>query len=401
MNQLYVCMVGLPARGKSRLALRIQQGLTGLGLRPALFNNGDLRRQRFAIPSADAQFFSFNNPDGVAARQEIATSTLSSAKEWLASGGDVAIIDATNGSEGQRIAILQALPDHPILFIECVNEDPVLLNTSILRKTRLPEFAHLSEAEALASFYQRIAYYTEEYRPVKNEPCWMRVDPVNCQILAEAPSNSIPYYAAIRDIISLRWVNNLYLVRHGETPYNEEGRLGGDPPLNANGQEQANSLSRHFAETPLPYVFTSTKLRTVQTAQTILSPKHRSTFTEMPEFDEIDAGICEGMTYDAIKTQMPEEYRKRSLDKYTYVYPEGESYQQLKKRVERGLRRALFMAGEDTLMIVGHQAINRIILSLFLFHREHDVPYSYIPQNQFFHITVTQRERFFEMIRYN
>lgn len=60
----------------------------------------------------------------------------------------------------------------------------------------------------------------------------------------------------------------------------------------------------------------------------------------------------------------------------------------------------LFLAGEGTLMIVGHQAINRTLLSLFLFQRPNDVPYTYIPQNQYYHITITQRKKLFEMIRY-
>lgn len=51
-------------------------------------------------------------------------------------------------------------------------------------------------------------------------------------------------------------------------------------------------------------------------------------------------------------------------------------------------------------MIVGHQAINRTLLSLFLFQRPSDVPYTYIPQNQYYHITITQRRKLFEMIRY-
>ena len=35
-----------------------------------------------------------------------------------------------------------------------------------------------------------------------------------------------------------------------------------------------------------------------------------------------------------------------------------------------------------------------------LFQRPVDVPYTYIPQNQYYHITVTQQKKLFEMIRY-
>ncbi len=400
MSKLYVCMVGLPARGKSRLAKRIAHDLNGLGVHTAIFNNGDMRRERFGCSSAEPYFFSKNNVEAMQARKSIARENMLRAQEWLATKGDVAILDATNGTRAQRNALMGALRDHPMLFIECVNEDPVLLEASILRKTRLPEFSHLTEKEALESFYERIDYYAEGYEPLVSAPCWIRVDPVNCEILAEAPSSSIPYYAAIRNIVSLRWVNNLYLVRHGETVYNQEGRLGGNANLTEKGKQQAQDLAKYFSGIHLPFLFTSTKARTAQMAEPLLSTRQSTTVTAMAEFDEINAGICEEMTYAAVKEQMPEEYKKRSADKYTYVYPQGESYEMLKKRVERGLRRAMYMAGDNPLMIVGHQAINRIILSLFLFHREEDVPYMFIPQNQFFHITVTQKERLFKMVSF-
>ena len=45
MHKLYLVMVGLPARGKSRLARRICGGLAADGFRSAIVNNGDVRRE--------------------------------------------------------------------------------------------------------------------------------------------------------------------------------------------------------------------------------------------------------------------------------------------------------------------------------------------------------------------
>ena len=70
----------------------------------------------------------------------------------------------------------------------------------------------------------------------------------------------------------------------------------------------------------------------------------------LSEFDEINAGVCEGMRYSDVRDGMPLEYEARSHNKYGYIYP--------------------------------------------------DVPYTYIPQNQYYHITITQRRKLFEMIRY-
>lgn len=398
--KLYVAMVGLPARGKSTLAKRIQSGLTQQGIRASIFNNGELRRTLFGQESASAEFFNPDNKRAQRLREQIAYQNMERARAWLNEGGDVAIIDATNGSVAQRVELSATLRDRPILFIECVNDDLLLLDASIRRKTRLPEFADMTEEEALASFRKRLAYYESVYVPVSKERCWIRVDAVDSCVQDEAPSNDLPYYAAIRDIIASRWVQHLFLVRHGETEYNREGRLGGDPPLTAKGQEQAAKLEQHFSGVEIPYLFTSTKQRSAQTARPLLATRPNTVCMAFKEFDEISAGICEGMCYSDVRDSMPLEYEARSRNKYGYIYPRGESYAMLKERVAGGLRRALFLAGEGTLMIVGHQAINRTLLSLFLFQRPNDVPYTYIPQNQYYHITVTQRRKVFEMIGY-
>lgn len=400
MTKLYVAMVGLPARGKSTLAKRICSGLEQQGIRAALFNNGALRRTHLGSESASPDFFDPLNEKAMEQRRELSLRNMERARMWLDHEGDVAIIDATNGTVPQRQNLMSVLNDHPMLFVECVNEDPLLLDASIRRKTRLPEFAHMSESEALASFRKRLSYYESVYTPVKTERCWMRVDAVDSCILAEAPSNDLPYYAAIRDIVVSHWVQHLYLVRHGETEYNLEGRLGGDPALTPKGLRQAECLAEHFKRVHLPCIFTSTKSRSLCTAAPLLAERPNCATMALAEFDEIDAGLCEGMRYADVRNGMPLEYAARAANKYGYVYPRGESYAMLKQRVARGLRRALFLAGEGTLMIVGHQAINRTILSLFLFQRPADVPYTFIPQNQYYHITITQRKKLFEMIRF-
>ena len=223
--KLYVAMVGLPARGKSTLAKRIRSGLEQQGIRTAIFNNGELRRMLFGLESGSAEFFNPDNTRAQRLRDQITHQNMERARAWLDEGGDVAIIDATNGTVHQRVDLSATLRDRPVLFIECVNDDPLLLDASIRRKTRLPEFANMTQEEALESFRKRLAYYESVYTPVRKERCWIRVDAVDSCIQDEAPSNDLPYYAAIRDIISSRWVQDLYLVRHGETDYNREGRL--------------------------------------------------------------------------------------------------------------------------------------------------------------------------------
>ena len=246
----------------------------------------------------------------------------------------------------------------------------------------------------------RIGYYEAIYEPVGKEQYWLCVDTMSSRILAEQPCEGSPYYPAIREIVVSWWVQSLYLARHGQTEYNVQGRIGGDPPLTAKGRMQAEALALHLRDQKLDWVFTSTRMRSHETAAPLLRGRHETRVMAFKEFDEIWAGDCEGMCYSEIRETMPEITAGRNADKYHYAYPHGESYAMLRERVRRGLQRALFLAGELPVMLMGHQAINRVILSLFLRQREEDIPYINVPQNQYYHISLTPRRKLIERISY-
>lgn len=394
-------MVGLPGRGKSTVAKRIRDGLLAEGIQAKIFNNGEMRRQLMGADSSDPQFFDPNNSFGREARELICRRNLENARKWLMHGGEVAIMDATNVSRSRRRFIESTLTDHPVLFIECVNEDPLLLNACLRKKADLPEYKDYTKEEALKSFMKRVEHYETEYEPVGAEKYWMLVDTTANRVLDERPCESSPYYPAIREIVTNMWVRDLYLARHGQTEFNVQGRIGGDPPLTAKGRAQAQALGTHMAEIHLDWVFTSTRMRSHETATPVLESHPHVHVMALREFDEIWAGVCENMLYSEIREKMPEVTAGRNANKYSYMYPEGESYAILQERVRRGLRRALFLAGDSPLLIVGHQAINRVILSLFLRQRTEDVPYMHIPQNQYYHIQLSPTRKLFERVPYD
>jgi broad specificity phosphatase PhoE len=140
----------------------------------------------------------------------------------------------------------------------------------------------------------------------------------------------------------------------------------------------------------------------MQTAQLIASGQEDCTIIPIKEFDEINAGICGGMTYKRIEKQMPQIFQGREADKYHYAYPNGESYEIMKPRIEVGIKKAFHLNRHSgNIMIIGHQAVNRMILSHFLYRREEDVPYIYIPQDRFYHIVSIQNKKLFEMKSYD
>lgn len=402
-EKLYIVLMGLPARGKSTLGVRLRDAFRKDHIHTRIFNNGNLRRIYQPIDETSyAEFYSPKNPAAVKLRQKFAVMNMEKAKAYLQNSGQVAILDATNASRHRRKMIEEHLDDHPIFFIECVNDDEDLLPLSILEKTKLPEFAHLDSKKAEAEFLKRIQYYKMIYEPLKAERNFVRLDSLQNKILEEKHTDSIPFYVRLRDYLVTDEVKNLFLIRHTQTEYNMEDRIGGDPVLTAKGRKQAEALGHFFAKKKISYIFTSSLLRTKKTAEAIAAKQENCRIIALKEFDEINAGVCEGMTYTEIEKTMPQVFREREAHKYNYAYPEGESYAIMKPRIEAGIKKAFFLNRHaSNIVIVGHQAVNRLILSHFLYRRDVDVPYIFIPQDRFYHIVATHNKKLFELKRYD
>ena len=402
-DKLYIVLMGLPARGKSTLGVRLREAFHKDHIHTRIFNNGNLRRiYRPLAETSSAEFYSPENSAAVKLRNKFTRMNMERAKTYLRNSGQVAILDATNASRHRREMIEDYLNDHHLLFIECVNDDEDILNLSILEKTKLPEFSHLECKKAEAEFLKRINYYKMIYSPLKVERNYVRLDSLQNRIMEEKHTDSISLYARLRDYLVTDEVKNLFLIRHTQTEYNMENRIGGDPGLTAKGKEQAEALGHFFAGKKISYIFTSSKLRTKRTAEAIARTQDECRIIALKEFDEINAGVCEGMTYTEIEKKMPQIFRARETNKYAYVYPGGESYAMMKQRIEEGIKKAFFLNRRaKNILIVGHQAVNRLILSHFLYRRDVDVPYIYIPQDRFYHIVSTQNKKLFELRRYD
>ena len=394
-------MVGLPARGKSTIANKLKENLTKYGIKTGIFNNGDLRRRLTGAESAKPEFYDPDNQQGVALREKIALTNMGRAADYLGRTGYVAILDATNVSLKRRKKIVGSITDHPILFIECINGDQKILKAGIQRKAASPEFSHLAKDEAIKSFRQRIKYYQILYAPLETERNYVKLDSLNNKILAEEITDKIPYWDRIRDFLVTDTVKNLFLLRHGETHFNLENRIGGDSGLTENGVAQARGLASYFQRKKIPVIFTSEKKRTVQTAVPIKALQEKCTIIPLKDFNEIDSGICECMTYEEIRDRMPHVSLARKKDKYNYIYPDGEGYASMKYRVDMGIKKALYLSRDSqSIIIVGHRAVNRMILSHFLYRREEDVPYIYVPQDRFYHVVATQDKKLLQLKSY-
>ena len=93
--------------------------------------------------------------------------------------------------------------------------------------------------------------------------------------------------------------------------------------------------------------------------------------------DEIDAGICDGMTYEQIAEQMPAEFAQRKADKLRYRYPRGESYVDVIARLDPFILE--LERQREPVLIVAHNAIIRVLHGYLSGTSREDVPHTPIP----------------------
>lgn len=157
---------------------------------------------------------------------------------------------------------------------------------------------------------------------------------------------------------------------------NRLGKIGGDSDLSEGGWKFAKALpnwiSSNFGSDKSLIVWTSTLKRTIQTASFLDYPKYC-----WKALDELDAGICEGLSYEEIQARYPADFSARDKDKYHYRYPEGgESYADLVSRLEPIM---MELERQTNILLISHQAVLRTIYSYFVGVAAHDLPYVKIP----------------------
>jgi broad specificity phosphatase PhoE len=161
----------------------------------------------------------------------------------------------------------------------------------------------------------------------------------------------------------------ILLARHGETPWNAEGRYQGqiDIPLSPVGEGQALALGQRLRDVEITRAVASPLSRARRTAELALGEARASMLTLDPEVQEIAHGEWEGLLASEIGEKDPARLRAWREEPDTVLMPGGESLRLVLDRSWRGLARASEGLGEDdTLLLVAHDAVNRVLLCRIL-----------------------------------
>ncbi|MBS4195970.1 histidine phosphatase family protein [Lederbergia citri] len=149
-------------------------------------------------------------------------------------------------------------------------------------------------------------------------------------------------------------MTTICLIRHGETDWNDLGKLQGrtDIPLNSTGIHQAEECRDFLKNDHWDLIVTSPLQRAKRTAK-IINEGLQIPLIEMEEFAERSFGDAEGMTREEIETKYPD----RDI-------PNQEERSALNERVMAGIEKINRKYGNKKVLLVAHGGVINAILSI-------------------------------------
>tara|TARA_B110000208_G_C11787244_1_gene436048 strand:- start:1707 stop:3095 length:1389 start_codon:yes stop_codon:yes gene_type:complete len=414
-DKLVLVMVGLPGRGKTFLANKLERYCKFFHNTDCkVFTVGHYRRERHGH-FQPASFFDPAGP-GAAARKLCSAAAMDDLKAWLndeAPGherGRIAVFDSSNTTRKRRRWILAQLEGcvqlkHHIIFVERKLEDPALIEEMIrdvdanIMAGRTSDYVDIGVEEAKVDFRARMEQYSKNYEPLglcdDTDVAWIQSIDGGRGMKANNIRGFLPgrIMQNVNDLHSTR--RNIYLSRHGQSEYNVLAKIGGDSALSAQGREYGVKLGEFASSVILredahARLWTSTLKRTIETGSYISHDRREDGWVTMrPKtwrgLDELYAGRFDGMTYAEIREAAPTEMEAREKYKLSYRYPRGESYLDVIERVAPVIH-ALEQSTAPVL-VIAHQGILRIIYAYFKNIPREEAPFLKIPLHQVIRLT--------------
>lgn len=166
----------------------------------------------------------------------------------------------------------------------------------------------------------------------------------------------------------------LFLIRHGETDWNREGRFQGqrDTQLSEKGRGQAAMAASYLASHKFDGIIASPLSRALETALTIGSHccegcKDKEIVEIIDEFTEINHGDWEGLLASEVKERWGDLLERWHTAPETVTMPGegGESLADVQKRALAGVGRVAGKYSGDV-AVASHDAVIKVLLCHFL-----------------------------------
>ncbi len=159
--------------------------------------------------------------------------------------------------------------------------------------------------------------------------------------------------------------SRIFLIRHGETNWNKEGRFQGqiDIPLNENGKDQARKTFDYLRNISFNKAFSSSMHRPFETAKIILQNNQDLKIEKIDSLVEISHGLWEGKLELEIREKWPILLKNWHEKPEEVIMPQGESIKDVSERsVEAFEKICLSQKDNDLTLVVAHDAVNKTLI---------------------------------------
>lgn len=157
----------------------------------------------------------------------------------------------------------------------------------------------------------------------------------------------------------------IYITRHGETEWNNEGRMQGwnDSNLTEKGIDNAKKLGKSLINIDFNYIYCSPLGRAVDTAKYIRGNKNTK-IIEIESLKEMGFGKWEGMEHEKVKELYALQLFNFWNKPHLYKPVDGESFNELVDRVKKVLYDIINNTSGKNILIVTHTAVIKAIYSI-------------------------------------
>jgi phosphoserine phosphatase len=155
----------------------------------------------------------------------------------------------------------------------------------------------------------------------------------------------------------------IYLVRHGQTSWNQYQRLQGlrDIPLDRTGIRQSHRLAKWYQNTGVRRIVSSPLRRACDTAKILAQRTGRALVTD-DRLREIDHGPWSGLRIDTIEHQFPDDFATWNFSPERLRMSDGESLMAVYRRCTLALLDFIKNNPDEDVLVVSHGVVHALLL---------------------------------------
>jgi len=158
----------------------------------------------------------------------------------------------------------------------------------------------------------------------------------------------------------------IYILRHAESTANKDGILAGRIPgisLSKTGRAQSRLISKNLTKYELGPIYSSPLERCLETIEPFAQSQQKR-IRKAPEFIEMDYGQWSGRKLSTLRRE--KLWRRIQQEPSRVRFPSGESFEEMQKRVRKGLDGLSRRHKTSKVLLVSHGDPIKVMIALTL-----------------------------------